>query len=96
VEAEVKRPAARAGRPALKLVHSLPEPTTAPEPKLSRVCAATTFRPDEVQALDQIFEALMRGGTMRGMTGSDPRVQSLYAKVKRMKARIARLKAGQP
>jgi hypothetical protein len=64
--------------------------------KTPQVCAATTFRPDEVQALDQIFEALMRGGTMRGMTGSDPRVQSLYAKVKRMKARIARLKAGQP
>jgi hypothetical protein len=68
------------------------------KPRKHRVqfSAATTFRPDEVQALDQIFEALMRGGTMRGMTGSDPRVQSLYAKVKRMKARIARLKAGQP
>jgi hypothetical protein len=76
----------------LRLVHSDPR-----KRKVRKtVSAATTFRPDEVQALDQIFEALMRGGTMRGMTGSDPRVQSLYAKVKRMKAKIARLKAGQP
>jgi hypothetical protein len=78
----------------LRLVHSAPRKRKVR--KTPQVCAATTFRPDEVQALDQIFEALMRGGTMRGMTGSDPRVQSLYAKVKRMKARIARLKAGQP
>lgn len=56
-------------------------------PKRPGSSGSTSFRYDEVTAMCQLLDTLVRGGDGRDMVKHD-RVRSVYGKFKRMKARL--------
>lgn len=56
-------------------------------PKKPGAGASTSFRPDEVDAVCQLFDILFRGGTP-GVVVQSEGVKSAYGKFKRMQMRL--------